>query len=150
MLIMLKLASVGDSRQIRPQILSPKLSGKFEIATHGDGAVADHHSCHAKQDLVGLPLAAFEETCIVPIWVTSVTPSMPIQVAANQLPGPSPPGSTSGTFHWPKTHSNVSPAGACVTVPDQVPFVPFASGRGRSARLMPGTSSSAGWKTGAM
>ena len=91
--------------------------------------------------MVGLPFEAREATCIVPIWVTSVTPSMPIQVAANQLPGPSPPGSTLGTFHTPKTHSNASPAGACVTVPDQVPLVPFASGRGRSARLMPGTSS---------
>jgi hypothetical protein len=31
------------------------------------------------------------------------------------------------------TVSAAPPAGACVTVPDQVPFVPFACGRGRSA-----------------
>jgi len=94
MLIMLKSASSGDCMQIRPHTVSPKSTGKFGIATHGDDTGSGHHSCHAKQHPVTLPSAADVTTCIVPIWVTSMTPSIPIQVAAHQLPAPPPRGSS--------------------------------------------------------
>src|ERR1700733_6461143 len=124
-------------------MVSPKATGKFEIACQ----VSGYNSNKAKHSLSAGP-NTFVTDCSVPIWVTSVFPSIPIQASDTQLPRPPATGLTSGTFHSPVTQPNAWPGGACTTVPDQVGLVYVPPGRSRARRSMPGTSSGTGVNSG--